>query len=236
MGNIRLQTNLFFNELSEENQQQMLNYGEEIEAKTGTVLFREGDKLKHIYLIRSGKVRLSKLTAEGKEFSVHLKQKDELVGETGLFNDMAITVTGEVIEDAILIQFDRHIIEKLFQENNEISITFMKWFAKYTQSTQAKFRDLILTGKTGALYSTLIRFSNSYGVKTEDGILINVQLTNQEIASYIGTTRENVNRTLNDLRKSNIISMVDGKIMIHDLQFLKDYLRCGDCPVEICII
>ncbi|MBU9721809.1 MULTISPECIES: Crp/Fnr family transcriptional regulator [Bacillaceae] len=236
MDKKQLQMKRFFNELSEENQTLLLTYGLEISVKSGSFLFYEGDFPEHVYLVRSGKVRLSKMTADGKEFSVHLKQKDELVGEVGLFNEMSISVTAEVIEDAVLVRFDRHTLEALFRENGEIAVAFMKWFARHTQSTQAKFRDLILCGKTGAFYSTLVRFSNSYGMETNDGILINVQLTNQDIANYIGTTRESVNRMLNDLKKSKILSMNDGRIILHNIQFLKDYLHCGDCPVEICTI
>src|SRR5690554_719471 len=170
----QLQMKRFFNELSEENQQLLLQHGLEIKAKSGTFLFYEGDFPEHVYLVRSGKVRLSKMTTEGREFSVHLKQRDELVGEVGLFNEMSISVTAEVIEDATLVRFDRYTLESLFRENGAIAVAFMKWFARHTQSTQAKFRDLILCGKTGAFYSTLIRFSNSYGIEKENGILINV--------------------------------------------------------------
>ncbi|WP_280769281.1 Crp/Fnr family transcriptional regulator [Salipaludibacillus daqingensis] len=232
----QLQMKRFFNEISPENQNLLLKNGLEINAKEGTYLFYEGDFPEHVYLIRSGKVRLSKMTSEGKEFSVHLKQRDELVGEVGLFNEMSISVTAEVVDNATLIRFDRHTLEALFRQNGEIAVAFMKWFARHTQSTQAKFRDLILCGKTGALYSTLIRFSNSYGISKEEGILINVHLTNQDIANYIGTTRESVNRMLNDLKKSGILSMDHGYMTLHDIQYLKNYLHCGDCPVEICTI
>lgn len=231
-----LEMKRFFNELSKENQELLLSIGLEIVARSGTYLFHEGDFPENVFLIREGKVRLSKMTADGKEFSVHLKQKDELVGEVGLFNDMSISVTAEVIEDAVLIKFERPVLEEIFRKNGEIAVAFMKWFARHTQSTQAKFRDLILCGKTGAFYSTLIRFSNSYGVKTDAGILIDVQLTNQDIANYIGTTRESINRMLNDLKKEEIISVDKGFITIKDMEFLKDYLHCGDCPVEICTI
>lgn len=231
-----LQMKRFFNELSKENQDLLLSIGLEITVKSGTYLFYEGDNPENVYLVRSGKVRLSKMTAEGKEFSMHLKQKDELVGEVGLFNDMSISVTAEVVEEAILVKFERTTLEDIFRKNGEIAVAFMKWFARHTQSTQAKFRDLILCGKTGAFYSTLIRFSNSYGVRKDDGILINVQLTNQDIANYIGTTRESVNRMLNDLKRENIIGVEKGYIIIKDMPFLKNYLSCGDCPVEICTI
>jgi CRP/FNR family transcriptional regulator, cyclic AMP receptor protein len=231
-----LEMKRFFNELSKENQELLLSIGLEITAKSGAFLFHEGDFPENVFLIREGRVRLSKMTADGKEFSVHLKQKDELVGEVGLFNEMSISVTAEVIEDSTLIKFERPALEAIFRENGEIAVAFMKWFARHTQSTQAKFRDLILCGKTGAFYSTLIRFSNSYGVKSDNGILINVQLTNQDIANYIGTTRESINRMLNDLKKDKIITMEKGFITIKDIKFLKDYLHCGDCPVEICTI
>lgn len=232
----KLEMKRFFNELSKENQELLLSIGLEITVKSGTYLFYEGDNPENVYLVRSGKVRLSKMTAEGKEFSMHLKQKDELVGEVGLFNDMSISVTAEVVEDAVLVKFERTTLEDIFRKNGEIAVAFMKWFARHTQSTQAKFRDLILCGKTGAFYSTLIRFSNSYGVRKDDGILINVQLTNQDIANYMGTTRESVNRMLNDLKRENIIGVEKGYITIKDLPFLKNYLHCGDCPVEICTI
>lgn len=231
-----LQMKRFFNELSKENQELLLSIGLEITVKNGTYLFYEGDNPENIYLVRSGKVRLSKMTADGKEFSMHLKQRDELVGEVGLFNDMSISVTAEVVEDAILVKFERTTLEDIFRKNGEIAVAFMKWFSRHTQSTQAKFRDLILCGKTGAFYSTLIRFSNSYGVQKDDGILINVQLTNQDVANYIGTTRESVNRMLNDLKREKIIGVEKGYIIIKDLPFLKNYLHCGDCPVEICTI
>ena len=231
-----LQMKRFFDELSEENQKLLLTYGVEKKFKSGSYLFHEGDSPEHVYLVRSGKVCLSKMTADGKEISVHLKQCHELVGEVGLFNEMNISVTAKVIEDAVLVRFDRHTLEEVFRDYGEIAVAFMKWFTRHTQSTQAKFRDLILCGKTGAFYSILIRFSNSYGVTDANGILINVHLTNQDIANYMGTTRESVNRMLNELKKLKILSMKDGCILLHNVQFLKDYLHCGDCPAEICTI
>ncbi|UOE93188.1 Crp/Fnr family transcriptional regulator [Alkalihalobacillus sp. LMS39] len=236
MENKALPFKRFFTELSPENQKILLEIGTSFVVTEGTKLFSEGDKPEFVYLIRSGKVSLSKMTIDGKEISVHLKQKDELVGEVGLFNEMSISVTATVQEDAELVRFETNRLEELFYVNGEIAVAFMKWFARHTQSTQAKFKDLLLCGKSGALYSTLIRFCNSYGIEHEKGILINVQLTNQDLANYIGTARESVNRMLNELKKKNVVMMENGFIVVMDLKFLKDYLHCGDCPIEICTI
>ena len=100
----------------------------------------------------------------------------------------------------------------------------------------SKFRDLILYGKKGAIFSTLIRFANSYGQKVDDGILITVPLTNQELANYSSTARESLNRIFSDLRRQNVIEMRDGLILIRDIDFLKREIQCENCGREICNI
>ncbi|WP_078555227.1 Crp/Fnr family transcriptional regulator [Bacillus alkalicellulosilyticus] len=236
MEKTALKIKRFFTEISPANQEVLLEIGTPMSVKEGTLLFSEGDKPNYVYLVRSGKVNLSKMTVDGKEISVHLKQKDELVGEVGLFNEMSISVTARVVEDAELVQFDREELEALFYVNGEIAVAFMKWFARHTQSTQAKFKDLLLCGKSGALYSTLLRFCNSYGVEHKDGIMIHVNLTNQDLANYIGTSRESVNRMLSEIKKKDVVTMDNGFIVVKNIQFFKDYLHCGDCPIEICTI
>jgi CRP-like cAMP-binding protein len=125
---------------------------------------------------------------------------------------------------------------KSLLKNSKLALEFMKWMSDHFRKTQTKFRDLVLHGKKGALYSTLIRMCNSYGIMKEDGILINLQLTNQDLANFCGTSREVVNRMLSDLRKKGIISMRKGKIKIHNLKYLREEINCEDCPPEICRI
>ena len=100
----------------------------------------------------------------------------------------------------------------------------------------SKFRDLVLYGKKGALYSTLIRLANSYGKSVDEGILISVPLTNQELANYSATARESLNRMLSELRKKNVIELRDGLILIKDINFLKKEIQCENCGIEICNI
>ncbi|MGJ9382648.1 Crp/Fnr family transcriptional regulator [Salipaludibacillus sp. CF4.18] len=101
----------FFDQLSEENKELLLQKGTKKKVSANTILFSEGDQPDYIYLVQSGMVRLSKMTIDGKEFSLHLKQSGELVGEVGLFNMMAISVTATVEKDAELVRFDRVTLE-----------------------------------------------------------------------------------------------------------------------------
>src|SRR5690606_19122695 len=140
------------------------------------------------------------------------------------------------IEQGIFRFISKQAIEETLILHPHLSIEMIKIMNIQHQQTQSKFRDLILHGKKGALYSTLIRLTNSYGIQEEHGILINLPLTNQELANFCGMTREVINRLLSELKKLNKLSMLDGKMIIHDLQYLKKEIHCENCPVEICNI
>src|SRR5690625_7767180 len=113
-------------------------------------------------------------------------------------------------------------MEKNLKKNGDLAIEFMKWGSDHMRKFQTKIRDLLLNGKKGALYSTLIRLSNSFGIKQHGGILIDLPLTNQELAQFCAATRKSVNRMLSVLRKLNVISMTkEGKILIKNITYLK---------------
>ena len=209
----------------------------EKEMKKDTFLFQEGDKADGIYFVRSGKVRISKITPDGREITFRVCGNEDFIGEITLFCEPSTyTVSAKVLEDGVCAKINKEDLEKNLMHNPLLAIEFIKWMGVHHQKTQSKFRDLILNGKKGAIYSTLIRMTNSYGITKEDGILIDLSLTNQELANFCGMTREVVNRMLSELRKEDRISMIDGKILVHDLQFLKDEIHCENCPVEFCNI
>ncbi|MCM3112915.1 Crp/Fnr family transcriptional regulator [Lederbergia lenta] len=205
--------------------------------KKGTYLFQEGDQADAIYFIRSGKVRIGKITPDGRELTFRICGKEDFIGEMTLYcAPSKYTVHAKVLEDGICAKIRKEDLEENLLLNPNLNIEFMKMMGIHHQKAQSKFRDLILHGKKGALYSTLIRMTNSYGVSIKDGILIDLPLTNQELANFCGMSREVVNRMLGLLKKDGKVSMQEGKIVIHDLQFLRNEIHCENCPVEICNI
>ena len=127
-------------------------------------------------------------------------------------------------------------LHNYLEKKPALAVNLLKIIGQHMRKQHSKFRDLLLYGKKGALYSTLIRLANSYGKNFDDGILISVPLTNQELANYSATARESLNRMLGELRKKNIIEMRDGLIFIKDINFLKKEIQCEECGIEICNI
>lgn len=203
----------------------------------GTFLFQEGMKANELYLISSGKIQLSKMIPDGRELTLRMASEGDLIGELSLFSSAQNHMqNAKVMEDGEVAVIFKDELEKRLGDDPKIALEFMKWLSKEHRKTQTKFRDLVLHGKKGALYSTLIRLSNSYGVPSDNGILIDTPLTNQELANFCGTSREVVNRLLSELRKSDIISIDKGIITIHDLSYIKVEIDCENCPIDICNI
>ncbi|SFA78905.1 MULTISPECIES: Crp/Fnr family transcriptional regulator [unclassified Bacillus (in: firmicutes)] len=198
-------------------------------------LFQEGCLANELYLIQNGIIQINKMVPDGRELTFRLCNAGDLIGELNLFCPSSkYLLTAKVIQGGSVAVISKSQLEEKLATNTSLALEYMKWMSLQHRKTQAKFRDLVLHGKKGALYSTIIRLTNSFGIETDGGILINFPLKNQELANFCGTSREVVNRLLSELKKQRVISMEKGLIKVHDLLFLKKEIDCEDCPIEIC--
>ena len=203
----------------------------------GTFLYQEGSPATEVFIIKSGKIQVSKITPDGRELTLRLCSRGELIGELSLFcSSSKYFLNAKVIESGEVAVICKDELERRLEIDSRLAFEFMKWGNNQNRKMQTKFRDLILNGKKGAVYSTLIRLTNSYGKRVPLGIMIDLPLTNQELANFCGTSREVVNRMLSDLRKNHILSIDKGIITILDLNYLKNEINCENCPIEICNI
>ncbi|WP_394235457.1 Crp/Fnr family transcriptional regulator [Niallia oryzisoli] len=203
----------------------------------GTFLYQEGQDAAELFIIQSGKVQISKMTQEGQELTLRMCSVGEIIGELTMFySSSKYMLNAKVVESGEVAVIYKDELEKRLELDNGLAIEFMRWMSHQNRKTITKFRDLILNGKKGALYSTLIRLSNSYGKISNSGIVIDLPITNQELANFCGTSREVVNRMLSELRKNQIISVDKGIITLHDIDYLKTEIHCENCPVDICNI
>jgi CRP/FNR family transcriptional regulator len=206
-------------------------------VKKDSFLHQEGMDAEEVYIILSGKILIGKITSDGRELTLRICSKNDICGELTLFTDHPkYLLNAKAIEDSEVAAIRKDFLEVELLHNSALAFEYMKWVSDHARKTQTKFRDLILNGKKGALYSTLIRMSNSYGVKKPEGIIIDLPLTNQELANFCGTSRESTNRILNELKRDSIISIKKGKIIIHDIQYLRREIDCENCPVAYCSI
>src|SRR5690606_8298274 len=118
---------------------------------------QEGKEAKELYLVRSGRIQISKITPDGLELALRICSKNDIVGELTLFTDQAkYLLTAKVLDDGEVAVINKDDLEKKLFSNSALAFEFMKWMSDHFRRTQTKIRDLVLHGKRGALFSTLI--------------------------------------------------------------------------------
>ncbi|MDP4085214.1 MAG: Crp/Fnr family transcriptional regulator [Bacillota bacterium] len=204
-------------------------------VKAGTVLFQEKDTVHNIYILRRGSLSVGCVHPKGKEFILKILDGRELILEYQPFTQNPnYHFSAKTITDCEMLLIKREQFEKFILNDTNSMKALISWISTRYIKAQMKCQDLIMNGKKGGLYSILIRLCQSYGIETENGILINLPLTHQDIANLTFGTREVVQRTLKELREKNIISYDLQKITVKDLNYLKQAIDCQNCPYEIC--
>lgn len=211
-------------------------HGTKIEFTKNKTIFSESDEANSVYFLMKGRVSLSKTTSGGKELTTRLCGHDDCFGENLLFTSIqTYPFSAKTIEASTILVISRSTLENLLHDNSSALLDCIQWLQIQNMREQSKLRDLLLYGKKGALYSTLIRLSNTFGVKNEDGsIIIPERYTHSDLANLCASSREVVNRLMKELKEAHVISDQAGIITILKITYLKTYCECDQCPDSLC--
>lgn len=203
--------------------------------RAGTILFNERDSVDYIYILLRGSVSLGRVHVKGKEFILKILSGEELILEYQLFKKQPkYHFYAKTFTDSEMLMIKREDFEDFVQGDMRAQIAISSWLSTRYLKAQMKCQDLMMNGKKGGLYSIIIRLCNSYGIMTDEGILIDIPLTHQELANFTYGTREVVQRMLKELREKDVISYNQQKLVVKDINYLKESVDCQNCPYEIC--
>ncbi|MFL6562217.1 MAG: Crp/Fnr family transcriptional regulator [Bacillus sp. (in: firmicutes)] len=203
--------------------------------KAGSVLFQEKDPAQYVFLLLKGSISLGRVHLRGKDFILKILNDHELILEYQLFKaNPHYQFYAKAMTDCEMILIKKEQFEDFVLNDPEAMNALVSWLSTSYLKAQMKCQDLIMNGKKGGLYSILIRLCNTYGIRTEEGILIDLPLTHQELANLTYGTREVIQRALKDLREKDIISYENQKFTIKKLNYLKEDVDCQNCSFEIC--
>lgn len=190
----------------------------EVIKKKHTYLMMDGHDQEDIYVLKDGVVKVSIVLCDGREFNItYLKGLDII----SLLKDEINKMT-----TASFYRINRKFFEQYVKENEELHAYIESYYRK--KMTEAIYRQQLMTmnGKNGAVCAFIYHLIPLFGRQVKKGIFIDLQITNDDIASFCGvSTRNSVNRILRGLREENVIMMVYHKILILDVDYLKRYAQ-----------
>ncbi|AFK85548.1 MULTISPECIES: Crp/Fnr family transcriptional regulator [Thermoanaerobacterium] len=212
----------YFNVLSESSLFEINKIAVEKEYKKNTVIFYEGDEGDAIYFVKKGKVKISKISQQGKEHIIRIMEDGDIFAESLLFIGGKYPATAEAIEDSKIIVLKNKDIENLILNNNEVALGIIKLMAKRLQNVAVIIENLALKDSLGRTVSILLTFAREKGIQGKDGIAIELNLSRQDLANMVGTSRENMTRILSQLDKEGVIKLERHAIIIKDVNALKN--------------
>jgi CRP-like cAMP-binding protein len=201
----------------------------------GSFLFQEKEEVENIYLLLNGSVSIGRVHVKGKEFILKILSGEEVIMEYELFSQHpTYHFYAKTISDCELLVIKRSQFEEYALREPSILAALSSFLSASYIKSQIKCQDLIMNGKKGGLYSILIRLCNSYGVVTENGILIDLPITHQELANLTFGTREVIQRLLKELREKGVLSYEHQRFTVKNLAYLRKEVDCQNCSNQIC--
>jgi CRP-like cAMP-binding protein len=200
------------------------------EFEPGELLFREGEPGSEMYVIQSGRVRITKVVANGERVLATLGP-GEFLGEMAILNAKPRTATATVTEDAParLLVIDARRFEQMVTNNREITLRLIKKLASRLASADALIEILLHKDPKARVMRALSRAAEAFGEPIPEGR--RVALTPDELAAQVNVEMKDVEEVLSRLRRVRVVSLdAQGDIIVHDVDRLLDFLEFLEMP------
>lgn len=182
-------------------------------VKRRQFIFLPGDAASTIYLLKSGRVKLSRVNEEGKELTLAILEPGEVFGELEILEGMPRDTVAEALDDVSICVMQRADFEALLKKDPNTNIRLTKLIGLRLKKIESRIEDLVFKDVPARLAHLLIELSKEFGLQENGRTRLNVKISHQELANLIGSTRETVTATLGDFKRRGLIAF-DGRRLV----------------------
>ena len=197
-----------------------------IKKRKKSYLTYEGVQDRYSYILKSGVIKTSVISKDGREFNLRYIANLEIVSlmkdEYSHFIDAPFNIRIES-DVAELYQIERVAFWKDINQDPALQAYVKDYYRDRLLHSMKKMQQMLMNGKFGAVCTQIYSMSEIFGVTTPEGLLIDFVATNEEIAHFCGiSSASSVNRMVQQLKEAGAIKMVDRKILITNMDIIKD--------------
>ncbi len=171
----------------------------------GEILFLQGDEARGFFVLLLGRVRIYKVSPEGKEYTLHVINPGGMFAEAAIFKGTTFPANCAAVEDSIVAFLPKPAFLRLLETSPAISLKMIGALSAFVREFNQQLADLSLKEVPARLASYLLRESEKSG-----GDTLSLDITKSELATSLGTIGETLSRNLRKLRELGVVS-VDGK-------------------------
>ena len=185
------------------------------------VVYLPGDRAASVHFIASGRVKVSKVTRDGKELTLAYRTSGDFFGETCLLEGGPREEMVEAMENTMSVELDRAGLDHLLANHAQVAYPFARALIDRWRGLQTKVEQLVFKDVGSKLAELLLRLGSEHGIEHRRGLVLGLKITHQEMANLIGSTRETVSLTLSQFKRKGFIHTEGRKVILADREGLR---------------
>ena len=211
-----------FAELKEEDLKRMRAVASLRRVGRKGILFGEGEEAKGFYVVLSGKVKLYKMSPEGKEQILHIVSAPDAFAEAALFLEGNYPAFAEALADSQLLFFPKRDFIQLIERNPQLSINMIVSLSHFLRRFASLIEELSLKEVSSRIAKYLLDLSFKSTKEGKGTNEVELDLSKSQLASKLGTISETLSRTLAKMRAKGIIDVKKNRILILNRKSLEE--------------
>ena len=183
-------------------------------------IFAEGDPPEWFYIMSKGKVKVTKLSHDGKEIILEIISPFDIFGGVAVLRNFPYPANAIAMEDSEVVKISRKNLMRLVDRFPNLMHCIALQLGDRMKSSYDSLKSIALERVEARIAALILKLSNKVGVETKEGLMIDMRLTKQDVADMVGTTVETSIRTFSKFKKDGLVTDADGKIVIKDREGL----------------
>jgi CRP/FNR family transcriptional regulator len=214
-----------FEGLDEEATRELQAGAADVHLGRGERLFDEGDAGDRLYVVLDGKIKLTRAAPDGRENLISVIGPGEMFGELSLFDPRPRTMSATAVTDVLLAGVAHDYLRTWLTGRPDVAMHLLTALARRLRRTNEVMSDLVFTDVPGRVAKALLDLAARFGTQQEDGLQVNHDLTQEELAQLVGASRETVNKALADFVARGWIQLHPKSVLLIDPERMRRRAR-----------
>lgn len=180
----------------------------------GSYIFRQGDEAETMFLLKAGRVKLTRLNRDGGEMILDIRQAGDFLGENMLNDPGELPVSAVVMEEVLTCGFSRAGFEKLVLEHPNIGLQVIRNLSRRIDWLFSKAGSLSHTNLEERLYRVLVNVAREHGSPEKGGLAVAMPFTHEELSFLVGAHRVSITKAMKGLKSSGRIIQEGRRLII----------------------
>jgi CRP/FNR family transcriptional regulator, cyclic AMP receptor protein len=212
----------FFSHMSAEELDEIIGFAVERRLPRGTSIFSKGDAGSSMMAVLAGRVRISAVSADGKEVTLNVIGPGEIFGEIALLDGKPRSADATAVEDTVLMEVERKRFLPFLLKNEALVERLLVVLCDRLRRTSLVLEEIALFDLPSRLARLLVKLSQDYGRPAPvGGVRIDMKLSQRDLATLVASSRETVNKQLRGWREQGMVDQLAGYLVVRDARALE---------------